>query len=253
MKRFLGVVLVLVVFSCQCGPARADDKSAQAVIDKAVKAMGGEEKLGKAEIATWKAKLKIFGNGGDVREGTTQITEGGNGRTRSEMERAVGNGEILKTLTVVNGDKAWQKQGETIKTLEQDAVLLMKRNREMFDAVSRPVILKNPRFLVQMAGEMMVGGKPAVVLDVIGTRGQDFKLFFDNESGLPVKLEARFTFPSGRESAMETTFANYKDFDGIKVATKREQRSNGVKGSESEITEFKVLEKVAPGTFDEPT
>jgi hypothetical protein len=179
MKRFLGAVLVLVVFSCQCGPARADDKSAQAVIDKAVNAMGGEEKLAKAEITAWKAKSKTFFIGGGVREVTTQITEGGDGRARSEMEREGGNGEILKTLIVLNGDRAWQKQGETIRTLEKDAVLLMKRNRGMFDAVSRPVILKSRRFLVQMAGEMMVGDKPAVVLDVIGPHGQDFKICFN--------------------------------------------------------------------------
>jgi hypothetical protein len=251
MNRFLGAVLTLVLCFGPISSSYAEDKDAQAVIDRAVKVMGGAEKLAKAEIVTYKARLKPAGSG-DSREISTQITEAGAGRIRAELEREGGNGEIIKTLTVMNGDKVWRKQGEMIRELDQEAVVLMKRNREMFDAVRRPVILKDPRFLVKMAGEQKIGDKTAVVLEVTGTHGQDFKLSFDKENGLPIRLEATSTLPGGREAAMTTLFTGYKEFDGIQVATRRLQASNSVKTSESELTEFQILDKVAQGTFDEP-
>ena len=53
-------------------------------------------------------------------------------------------------------------------------------------------------------------------------------------------------------TSSETTFGNYKDFGGIKKATKVESRRDGQRFIEQEITDFKVLDKVEPGTFDEP-
>ena len=48
MKRFLGAVLVASLVSGSSGSIRADDKDTKAILDKAIKALGGEEKLSKA-------------------------------------------------------------------------------------------------------------------------------------------------------------------------------------------------------------
>ena len=52
------------------------------------------------------------------------------------------------------------------------------------------VPLKGEGFKVESAAEEKVGGKPAAVLKVTGPDGKEFQLFFDKESGLPVKLTA---------------------------------------------------------------
>ncbi len=69
MKRFLGAAVVVVVFALAVNPARADEKDATVVIDKAIKALGGEEKLAKARVLTWKVKgtLTIDGNDGEIK------------------------------------------------------------------------------------------------------------------------------------------------------------------------------------------
>jgi hypothetical protein len=51
---------------------------------------------------------------------------------------------------------------------------------------------------------------------------------------------------------METTFANYKDFEGIQKATKIESRRDGEKFLDAELTEFKIVDKVEAATFDPP-
>jgi hypothetical protein len=60
MNRLLGSVLTAALVSGLAGPVRgADDKEVQAVLDKAIKALGGAEKLGAVKAFTWKAKDKI--------------------------------------------------------------------------------------------------------------------------------------------------------------------------------------------------
>ena len=67
-----------------------------------------------------------------------------------------------------------------------------------------------------------------------------------------VALVARVAGFQGNEYTQETTFADYKDFGGIKKATKVESKRDGQKYLEMEVGDFQVLEKVEPGTFDEP-
>jgi hypothetical protein len=56
----------------------------------------------------------------------------------------------------------------------------------------------------------------------------------------------------GDEFTQETSFDGYKDFSGIKKATKSSSKRDGDPYVEAEVTDFKVLEKVSPETFAEP-
>ena len=113
--------------------------------------------------------------------------------------------------------------------------------------------LKGKDFKLAAAGEEKVDGKPAAGIKVTGPDQKDFTLYFDAESGLPVKLVAKVVGFQGNEHTQETTYKDYKDLDGIKKATKIESKRDGEDFSKSEITEFKVLEKVEPSTFSEPS
>src|SRR5262249_52952989 len=56
MKRLLATMLVVVRGSGLGRPMRGDEKDPTAILDKAIKALGGAEKLSKAEAMTWKGK-----------------------------------------------------------------------------------------------------------------------------------------------------------------------------------------------------
>ena len=56
----------------------------------------------------------------------------------------------------------------------------------------------------------------------------------------------------GEEHDQDTSFKDYKDFDGIKKATKVASKHDGEEFIKSEVTEFKVLDKVDPKTFAQP-
>jgi hypothetical protein len=251
VKKFVGAVLFVALVAVLGTKARAEgDKSAGAILDKAIKALGGEEKLSGMKGASWKAKGTISFGGSDNAM-TTQSTSQGLDHFRQDFEGDFGGMKIMGS-TVLAGDKGWRKFNDMTMELDKDAVASTKRNLYLQLASTAIVPLKSKEFKVSMAEEEKVDGKPAVGIKVVGPDGKDFKMFFDKESGLPVKQIAKVNGFMGEEFTQETTFGGYKDFDGIKKATKAESKRDGEKFMSLEITEFKALKEVDPKVFAEP-
>jgi hypothetical protein len=250
MTRFLGAMLAMVLVSGASSSARGDDNDANAVLDKAIKALGGEAKLRQAEAIAWKAKGKSFRDGSESAFTNETIAQGLD-HLRMEFEEE-NDGNLVKGLTLVNGDKGWRKYGDNARELDGDRLANHKRNMYLLVVPVTLVPLKGKAFQIEKARDEKVGDRPAVGLKVTGPDGKDFTLYFDKESGLPVKLVSKVTGLPGQESTEEVIFGDYKDFDGIKKATKIEKKRDGETFLEQEIIEFKVLDKVAPETFVQP-
>jgi hypothetical protein len=251
MKRLIGSVMVLLFVAAPAvvAQARADDKDPMAILDKAIKAVGGEEKLKKAEAISWKSKGTI-NFGGNENDAETHVIAKGLNHYRRETEI---NGGDRKFVVVLAGDKGWRKFGEEPMEMDGDALANQKRSAYLEILPVTLVGLKGKDFKLEAAGEEKVDGKPAAGIKVTGPDQKDFTLYFDKESGLPVKLVARVAGFQGNEFTLETTYKDYKDFDGVKKATKMEGKRDGEDFTKSEITEFQVLEKVEPATFSEPS
>ena len=112
--------------------------------------------------------------------------------------------------------------------------------------------LKHKGFKIEASGDKQVGGQPAVGLKVTPPDGKEFTIYFDKESGLPIQLVAKVVGFMGEEFTQETTLADYKEFSGIKKATKSSSKRDGEKFIETQLTEFKVHDRVDPKTFEEP-
>lgn len=250
-RRLLGLSLAaLVAFAAI--PARADDadKDAVAVLDKAIKALGGEEKLAKAAGYSWKTKSVISFGGNENEMSGTAITKG-LGAYKAEMNGNFGGNEF-KVLIILDGDKGWRQMNDQIQPLDGDALANEKRTVYLQAAASTVLPLKGKEFKVASAGEEKVGDKPASVLKVTGPDGKDFKISFDKESGLPVKQVAKVAGFMGEEVEQETLYSDYKEFGGIKKATKLEVKRDGETFVKSDLSDLKVLDKVDAGTFAEP-
>jgi hypothetical protein len=251
MARFIGAVLVALLVSGLGSPTRADDdKDTKAILDKAIKALGGEEKLKAVKAASWKAKGKISFGGND-NEFSSQTTIQGLDQFRQEFEGEFG-GNKVKGITVLNGDKGWRMFGDNKMALDDNGIANQKQAAYLQAVALTVVPLKGKGFKIKAAAEAKVGGNPAVGLKITGPDGKEFTLYFDKKSGLPVKQVAKVAGFMGEEVDQETIYDKYKDFGGIKKATKIETKRDGEKFMETEITEFKILKKVDAKTFAEP-
>jgi hypothetical protein len=252
MKRlyraaYAAVGMVLLIGS----PLRADDaKTAEATIDKAVQALGGEAVLKGVKAYSWKSKGKINIGGGESAFNGEATVDGLN-RLRQAFEGEF-NGEKVKGLTVVDGDKGWRKFGDMASELDKDAIAVAKRSMYLNAASSNPLVLREKGFKVKSIADEKVDGKDAAGIEAVGPDGKDFKLYFDKATGLPVKEVAKVTGFSGEELMQESLYKDFKDFGGFKTATKVEIKHDGEKFLTFDASDFKKLDTVDPKTFANP-
>ena len=249
MKIIAGVFLSVVSFAGATRLALADD-AGDAIVAKGIKAIGGEAKVAKAAGLSRKMKGTI-NFGGMESEFSGEWVFQGIDRYKSEFNSEFG-GNKFQAVTVFDGKKGWRKFGDTKLEIDENGAATEKRNAYLQLTPQSVWLLKNKDFAVEAAGEEKVGDKPALVVKVTGPDKKDFKLSFDKESGLPLKVVATVLGFMGEEFTQETLYSNYKDFDGVKQATKIEVKRDGETFVSQEVTEFKLLEKVDPKTFAEP-
>src|SRR5437879_5745793 len=106
------LMLTLVTLGLAVGPAAADD--AKAVIEKAIKAHGGEEKLTKFKATKVKAKGTLQLMGVDI-EFTAEASAMFPDRYREEIKMDI-MGNMLSIVQVFDGKKGWvSSQGMTME------------------------------------------------------------------------------------------------------------------------------------------
>jgi hypothetical protein len=250
MIRFTRAALLCMLASGVGGPARADEPEAKAVIDRAIKASGGEEKLSGVKAYSVKGKGTVVVENTDI-DFTFETTAQGIDKFRATYEGEVG-GEKFAGSTVVDGDKAWKKEQQEIRKLDGEKLANEKRGAYLEIAPTLLVPLRSKAFKLESAPEEKVGEKAAAVVRVTGPDGKDFTLYFDKETGLLAKISGQVADDDGQVDLQETTVEDYKEFAGIKVATRSYVKRSGKRFVDVEVAEFKALDEVEPGTFAEP-
>ncbi|HLJ12156.1 MAG TPA: hypothetical protein VKU82_13265, partial [Planctomycetaceae bacterium] len=157
MKRSFCAMLAVAVAIGLSLPTRADDKDSKAVLDKAIKALGGEAKLTKPQGFSWKIK-GIISFGGNDNEFTSATTIQGIDRVHSQFEGEF-NGNKFIGVTVLNGDKGWRNFGGMKMELDADALANEKRMIYLQVVPVTLVPLKGKGFKVETAGEEKVDDK----------------------------------------------------------------------------------------------
>ena len=248
-QRVFRGLLATIVLAFASPMARAED-GGNAVLDKAIKAVGGEETLSKVKAASWKTKGTLTFMGADNPVSTATTVEGLT-HSKNDFEGEFG-GNKIKGSSVLAGDKGWRSFAGMTSEMDPEALAEAKRVQYLQMGPTLLVPLKGKDFKIVAAADDKVDGKTVKGLKITGPDSKTFTLYFDEASGLPVRMVAKVKDFSGDEFTQTTTYSDFKDFQGIKKATKVEALRNGEKFQSSEITEFKVLDNVDPKTFAEP-
>ncbi len=233
------------------GAARADSTpDTDPIIDKAIAALGGEAKLTAAKALSFKSKGSINFGGTDSEVATDAVIVGA-GKASFGFSGDFG-GNKMEGRTVLADGKGWRKFGDMMDDLKEDQLANEVRTTYI-RVVPRMVLpLKGKEFKLKLAGEEKIDGKPAAGIAATGPDGKEFKIWFDKDTGLPAKSAAKVPGWMGDEYESVSSFTAYKDFDGLKVATKISTKRDGEKFIEEEVTEFKVLTEVPAKAFAKP-
>jgi hypothetical protein len=250
MNRILWTAVVVIAVGAPDRTARADDQAVKAVLDKAVKALGGEPRLAKAGTYLRKTKGTISFNGNESTV-TVESTVQGLDHYRSVLEGDFG-GNPVRGVTVLDGDKGWRKFGDNKMDFDSAALANEKRNLYLQVIPVTILPLTGKGFKLESVADETINDKPAALLKVTGPEGKDFTIAFSKETGLPVRVVARVLGFQGQEFTQEVHYSEYREIDGIQRAMKIESKRDGQTFMKNEVAEYKVLEKVDPQTFAEP-
>jgi hypothetical protein len=247
MRKPLRLALALGVLCGAAGPLRADDRDkALALIERAIKAHGGEESLSKAQLSVRSSAGTQTQPGGDV-EFTSEVTQALPDRLRVEMEI----GKRVKALIVIDGEKGWLlSSGGGSLPLDKERLKEMKGEAYVW-WLATLVPLKKDGLTLALAPEIKVDGKPALGVKVSGRGEPEAKLYFDQGTGLLVKIERRAP-ETGVPVNKEYYFSDFKDFDGAQLPAKEVMTVNGRKWYEVKVLTYKFLPKVEDSTFARP-
>ncbi len=244
MRKHLARLIAFSILVGSGGVARADDQAdCRAIIDKAIKAAGGEEKLSKHNAQTWNEKGTYYGMGAGVPY-TGKYAVQWPGQFRMEIEGVF--------TIVLDGDKGWiMSAGGTMELTKEQ---LQEQKEEQYHGwVTTLLPLKDKAFELKPLGESKVGDRPASGVRVSRKDHRDVNLYFDKDNGLLLKRESRVKDQeSGKEVDQVVSYLDYKEVAGMKHPTKIVMKRDGKQFVEAEVIDFKPMEKLDTSDFAKP-
>jgi hypothetical protein len=244
MRQSVGTLLAVVVGVLAVTSARADDDKARAIVDKAIKALGGAEKLGKYKAATWNQDGTYYGMGKGLPFKGKYATQWPD-QFRMEIEGVF--------TIVLNGDKGWTKMGDETKAMTKEQ-LAQQKTEHRAGHLASVLPLKNKAFQLEALDEIKVNKQPAVGVKVTRKGYPEVKLYFDKKTGLPVKLAFRGKAPEQKfkEVDQEYYYQDYKAVDGRQIPAKIVIKLDGKLFVEAKIEDWESKEKLDDKVFAKP-
>jgi hypothetical protein len=251
MRTFVTAALLTVALPTIDSARAGTNAEVRQVLDRTIKAMGGEAKAARLRTVAWKGSARLNIDGKEITVKHDGLSQGWD-LYKLDLDIQI-EGMPLNLQVVLNRDKAWANQGGKVEEAPQKDV---KPFRDMLNAlrlVQMLPALKEKDVKLSHLGELKVGDRPTVGLTVSRKGRADVSIFFDKENGLPLKTSVRAAPPGsqGQEKEFEFLFSDYKDFDGVKHRTKITTR---VDGNEIviELSEVRPREKLDASTFARP-
>jgi outer membrane lipoprotein-sorting protein len=252
-KPFVFLACALLVSATAA--VRADEKiDPAAVVDKAIKASGGAEKLAKYKAASAKMKGKFYGSGADGLEFEGEVDSQYPDKFRLKVESDV-MGMKFGYSKVINGDKVWIKMNtDTTEIKDKEGIKDAQEELYVRGIVQLLPLKEDKNLKIELVGESKVDDKPVIGLRVSSKGHRDVNLYFDKDKGLLVKSETmiRDEMTGGKEQMQETVYSNFKEIGGVLHAMKIVISREGKKHVESEITEVTPKEKIDDKVFGKP-
>jgi hypothetical protein len=225
MLRLSLAILLLAFGPLLAGSAARGDgqTDARAVIDKAIKALGGEEKLKARSTIRAQGKLVVTLNNAPISL-TFDALLHHHDQLRSDMVQEANNNPAA---FIINRDKAWTKIGDSV--IEADESIPVMRG--VYDSVRLCQTLlpaRGPDAKLSLFGEVKEDNRPAVGVTISRKDHPDVLVLFDKETGVPIKSELRIKNRDKKEFTWTVFYDEYKDFDGFKHFSKMRFKIDGL-------------------------
>ncbi len=246
MRKVITLALAACVLPAAADARAGDADEARKVIDRAITAHGGEDRLARTRLHTRDAKGTIDPQGMAVAF-TSQLTLALPDQLRETIEVGAGKAKLLR---VINGEQGWEAPGGQAR--EMDKSRLQEVREAMYGLWLGTLLpLRDPAFELSTLPEARVNDRPAVGVKAARKGHPDVSLYFDQQTGLLAKVEYR-GHTAGLPVNRAEVLTDYREFQGIRLPTKRAELINGMKSAELTVTGYDFPSKAEDGTFAKP-
>lgn len=249
MSRRVILAWAIVCLFGRVSAAPAPD-AARAIIERAIKAHGGEDVLARihADRVKFKGTLVIRGHRVPfVDETTMQLPK----CYKHVIE--ISDGAVKTTLVhIINGDKTYITVNGKTEKPDAAALAEIRNGMELQRAARLLPLLKDKSYQLTALEEIKVNDRPAVGVRITGRGRKEMRLHFDKQVGLLVRGEMLLEDGKGQKMRRQYFFGNFKDMGGYKRYTKVRVYHDGKLIMEAEMLDAKILEKVDETEFAKP-
>jgi hypothetical protein len=219
--------------------AWAEEPRPEEIVDKAIRAHGGEEKL--AGLTAFTSKVRTAYP--DAATWDAEIAVQLPGRYRAERTTSSG-GKSRTTLIVIDGDQGWMKTNALVTPYPKAFIASFFKYTIPYEGPRSVLRLRarqrNASCQFTTTGEGTVEGRPAVGLRMKLEGGPEATWYFDKETGLLLQEVERTKRFEGEDDVVETIYGDYQTVGGFPMARKETSRRDGKEAYTSELIDFKV-------------
>jgi hypothetical protein len=246
MRSFALSALVLVVGLLP--DLAIAQETPRSIIERAIRSHGGENALNKARRVQRKLKGTMTAGAIETPFVADMVADLPD-RIKITFDVDAG-GQKVKAIVVLASDKGWQVNGGA--AVEMNRLELDELREEIYVVWLLTLVpLLDKGLDLQLLPEIKVEGRPAVGVKVGGKGHGEVTLYFDKESDLLVKVD-RKRRETGKIVDKEYILSDFKEFEGVRVATKQVELLNGKKSTEVILVESHFLRKIDDSTFAKP-
>jgi hypothetical protein len=250
MKAILSIGLAAALLFTATGPAAAQSE-AQAIVDKAVAAHGGD-KVARLQVMQVKARGKLnVPNLGEAEfefETHWQVP----GQYKSVWRTQLKN-QVVNQTVWVNRKRGWKSAGGAPQEIP-DANFKELKEQMHADALEKIAPLTSKSLALRLLGtsqDPRLPGQTLVGVLVKADNHREVRMYFDNQTGLLAKRENTvIDVSSHNEARQEIIYSGHKEFDGVKLWTKFVIYRDGQRFMETDITDVKFFDTLPDALFE---
>ncbi|MCF6333693.1 MAG: hypothetical protein L3J11_10460 [Draconibacterium sp.] len=236
MKKSIAILsLFLIVASVNVVQAQTLEK----ILDKHFKAVG-QQKLVSAQTYFMKAKINQMGMEFPME---MRMERPNKFRVETEMQGQ-------KMIQAYDGEIGWTIVPWISPDPQELAGDQLKQAIDQADFEGELYNYEEKGYSADFIGKVNVDGKEAYKIKLTSKDGSVKNYYIDAGTNLIIKVKAKVK-AMGKEVEVEQIMSDYKDFDGIKMATKMESVT-GMGTMSIIIEEFKVDQKFDDAIFKRP-
>jgi hypothetical protein len=230
--------LVLVVLA-GLAPVVGAQESARAVVERAVTAHGGMEKLSRARADRTQMRGVIY-VGKSAVPFTSEVTVQLPKKYRSVVQ--LRDGERTRTLVHdLDGDKASITIDDKAQPAQGTHLNQLRQTLELERALRLAPLLDEKEFTLTHLGEFKLFDRIVIGIGIKGQGQRDLKLYFDQQTALLVKTEQMID-GDGKDVRQEAFYRDHREVGGHKRPGRAAAYRDGKKVMEAELIDAVRLE-----------